>query len=90
MCSFNKFVLHSTSLWYVSVWVVSVILDKGSVEKALGALKGSLILSRLFSILTLWAPIPQNSQTPSNNLSAICRRIVWVCLTILWDWRLKG
>ena len=21
-----------------------------------------------------------------NNSSAICRRIVWVCLTILWDW----
>ena len=19
-----------------------------------------------------------------------CRRIMWVCLTILWDWRLKG
>ena len=31
-----------------------------------------------------------NGQTHSNNSSAICRRIVWVCLTILWDWRLKG
>ena len=26
--------------------------------------------------LTLLAPIPQNGQTHSNNLSAICRRIV--------------
>ena len=40
--------------------------------------------------LTLKAPIPKNGQTHSNNSSAICRRIVWVCLTILWNWRLKG
>ena len=33
---------------------------------------------------------PQNGQTQSNNSSRICRRIVWVCLTILWSWRLKG
>ena len=26
----------------------------------------------------------------SNNLSAICRGIAWVCLTILWNWRLKS
>ena len=25
-----------------------------------------------------------------KHTQAICRRIVWVCLTILWDWRLKG
>ena len=35
-------------------------------------------------------PIPQNAQTHSHNSSTICRRIVWVCLTILWNWRLKG
>ena len=34
-------------------------------------------------------PISQNGQTHSNNTSAICRRIVWVCLTILWNWRLR-
>ena len=28
--------------------------------------------------------------THSNNSSANWRRIVWVCLSILWDWRLKG
>ena len=39
--------------------------------------------------LTLYAPISQNGQTHSNNSSANCRRIVWVFLTILWDWRLK-
>ena len=26
----------------------------------------------------------------TNNSSAICRRIVLVCLAILWDWCLKG
>ena len=31
----------------------------------------------------------QNGQTHSNNSSANCRRIVWVYLTILWDWHLK-
>ena len=35
-------------------------------------------------------PIPQNGQTHPNNSLAVCRWIVWVCLTILWDWRLKG
>ena len=35
-------------------------------------------------------PIPQNGQTHSNNSSAICRSIVWVCLTILWNWHLKA
>ena len=34
-------------------------------------------------------PISQSGQTHSNNSSANWRRIVWVCLTILWDWRLK-
>ena len=33
---------------------------------------------------------PQNGQTHSNNSLAISRRIVWVFLTILWGWRLKG
>ena len=35
-------------------------------------------------ILTLYEPTPENGQTHSNNLSANLRRIVWVCLTILW------
>ena len=34
-------------------------------------------------------PIPQNGQTHSNNSLANRRRIVWVCLTILWNWRKK-
>ena len=33
---------------------------------------------------------PTNGQTHSNNSSAVSRRIVWMCLTILWDWGLKG
>ena len=33
---------------------------------------------------------PKNGQTHSNNSSSIFRRIVLVCLTILWNWHLKG
>ena len=40
-------------------------------------------------MLTLQAPTPQNGETHSNNSSAISQQIVWVCLTILWGWRLK-
>ena len=47
------------------------------------------ISKNTWTILTLEAPIPQNGQTHSNNSSAIYGRIVWVCLTILWNWR-KG
>ena len=43
----------------------------------------------LIKYLALYTPIPQNGQTHSNNSSANCRRIVWVCLTILWGWRLR-
>ena len=32
----------------------------------------------------------QNGQIHLNNSSAIYRQIVQVCLTILWDWCLKG
>ena len=39
--------------------------------------------------LSLITPISQNGLTYSNNSSVICLRILWVCLTILWDWRLK-
>ena len=39
--------------------------------------------------LTLYAPIPQNGQTHSNKSSPNCRRILWVCLTILWSWQLN-
>ena len=33
--------------------------------------------------LALSAQTPQNGQTHSNNLSAVCQQIIWVCLTIL-------
>ena len=35
-----------------------------------------------------WSTNPINGQTHSKNSSANCRRIVWVCLTILRGWRL--
>ena len=40
--------------------------------------------------LTLSAPIPKSGKTHSNNSSANCRRIVWVCTAILLIWRLKN
>ena len=52
--------------------------------------------SALFPLLwwiNLFHPLNANSrigQTHSNNSSWNCRRIVWVCLTILWDCGLKG
>ena len=42
------------------------------------------------SYITLKALTLQNGQIQSKNSSAICRWIVWVCLTILWGWCLKG
>ena len=37
-------------------------------------------------------PLSGNPTKWSNtlNLSEICQRILWVCLTILWNWHLKG
>ena len=42
------------------------------------------------SSLALYVQTPQSGQTHLNNLSAKYRRFVWVCLTILWGWRLNG
>ena len=50
----------------------------------------SLINILVCSRLNLKALISQNGRTHSNNSSAICRRNVWVCVPILWDWRSKG
>ena len=38
-------------------------------------------------LLTPYAPTPQNGQTHQNNS---LETAVWVCLIILWGWRLKG
>ena len=38
---------------------------------------------------TLWHSLA-HFQMILNDKSSFCRRIVWVCLTILWNWRLKG
>ena len=53
--------------------------------------KINLLLSviSIITILTLYALISQNGHMHSNNSSVIWWRIVWVCLTILWDWYLK-
>ena len=46
---------------------------------------GPLVRIQHFSKkLTLQAPTPQNSLTHSKNSPANTRRMVWVCLTILW------
>ena len=46
-------------------------------------------LEQIFK-LNLLSANPTKCQTHSSNSSAISRRIIWVCLTILWNWRLKG
>ena len=51
---------------------------------------GRVKIPNLSRSLTLLAPTPQIGQTHSNNPSANCRQIVWVCLTIFGGWRLKG
>ena len=48
------------------------------------------VLPQIAHLTLSQVPISQNGQTHSNNSLANCRRIVWVCLTILWDWHLKG
>ena len=47
-------------------------------------------LYRFHLELIFRVPPSESRQTHSNNSSANCRRIVWVCLTILWGWRLKS
>ena len=39
---------------------------------------------------TFKSQLQKNGQTNSNNLSANCWRIVWVCLIIFWVWSLNG
>ena len=41
-------------------------------------------------LLTLKRQFYKVVKHTQNNSWAICQRIVWVCLTILWDWCLKG
>ena len=47
----------------------------------------SLSASSIVIALTVWALALQNTlkQFAGNN-----RLIIWVCLTTLWGWRLKG
>ena len=41
------------------------------------------------NILTFSASTLQNGQTHWSNLSAFADELFWLCLTILWGWRLK-
>ena len=43
------------------------------------------VLPQIAHLTLSQVPISQNGQTHSNTSLAKCRRIVWVCLTILWD-----
>ena len=61
-----------------------------SVTTGISLFKTAIYVTNELDILALLAPISQNGQTHSSNSSVICRRIVWVCLTILWYWHLKG
>ena len=68
----------------INGWKPSIIFGKSSI---LDVWQGFEYASVIEMKLTLWAPTPQNGQAHSNNSSASCRRIVWVCLTILWEVR---
>ena len=76
-----------------TLWNFVEILKRSIIKAGLNV---SFLLSSLLKdmhnscFLTLYAPISQNGQTHWNNSSANCQRIVGVCLTILWDWHLKG
>ena len=61
-------------------------------EAALNKGMNSLNVNKkwILYIISLYTLIPQNGQTHSNNSSVNYQRIVLVCLTILWGWRLKG
>ena len=47
------------------------------------------IISRRFYFIPLSAKFTKWSSTLKQFIGC-CRRIVWVCLTILWDWSFKG
>ena len=44
-------------------------------------------LPKIFNPLSA---IPTNRSHTLKQFVDSCRRIVWVCLAILWGWRLKG
>ena len=50
------------------------------------------LIGYLKALRMIFNPFSANPTKWSNklNLSENCRRIVWVCLTILWNWSLKG
>ena len=76
----------------IQSWSVNVIdsqVSKSMVISNISAIRLTFLI-QLKWLLTLQVPTPQNDQTHSNNLSANCQLIVWMCLTILWGWRLKS
>ena len=54
------------------------------------ALKQMGTLARNESILNPLRANPTKWSNTFKQFVSCCRRIVWVCLTILWGWRLKG
>ena len=53
--------------------------------------KGNISMKRINPFKRQRHKIVKHTQTIRNNSSAICQRLVWVCLTILGGgWRLKG
>ena len=68
-------IMHERINWLLNIEVTGMGLESTI----------SYFVKKNLMDLTLYAPTPQNGQTHSNNLVAICRRIVWLCLTILWD-----
>ena len=63
--------------------IISEVIDS---ERRAYLNAGKVLFLQVLWQWTFKAPAPQNGQTHQT----IRRRILWVCLTILWGWRLKG
>ena len=74
---------------YIMDFFVKQFLNKMTWSDFKTSLNDFKLSLRESHYLTLLAPISQNGQTRSNYSSANWRRIVWLCLAILWDSRLK-
>ena len=83
-----NFAINCSSNWQVSWYLQIFNSNSGYHGKVFsGQSEKNFELSQTFNHLN---SNPTKWSNTLNNSSANCRRIVWVCLTILWNWRLKG
>ena len=70
-------------------WRSTIILKKNAITKKEKRLEkdGKTLKHKTLLLLLFWHYLPTFL---NYYLIPCCRRIAWVCLTILWIWRLKG